>query len=77
MYTDTWAVTVNISKTKIVIFKNTGNMRTECTRLYNDEIIDMVDSFRYLRILMNFNGKHYITQKQLAAQSRKEFFALK
>ena len=42
-----------------------------------DEIIDMVDSFCYLGILINFNGKHYITQKLLAEQSRKAFFALK
>ena len=37
----------------------------------------MGDQFTYLGILLNFNGKFFTTQKQLASQGRKAMFALK
>jgi hypothetical protein len=39
--------------------------------------VEVVKQFSYLGVKLNFNGKHYVTQKQLALQCRKALFALK
>ena len=44
---------------------------------YSGENVEIVDQFVYLGVMFNFNGKLFVTQKQLAAQGRKAMFALK
>ena len=62
---------VNVEKTKTVVFRNAGNARNEETWSFDSKIIEVVDQFKYLGILLNFNGKFFTTQKQLASQGRK------
>lgn len=77
LYTSEWNLDVNVSKTKVVIFRNGGNNRTNEKWLYNGENLEIVDQFIYLGVVFNYNGKFFITQKQLATQGRKAMFALK
>ena len=65
------------TKTKIVVFRNAGDARNEETWSFDGKIIEVVDQFTYLGILLNFNGKFFTAQKQLASQGRKAMFALK
>lgn len=70
-------LTVNIAKTKIVVFRNAGTVRKGCRWLYNDQCIEIVDQFNYLDLLLNYNGKFNITQNKLAEQGRKAVYSLK
>ena len=57
IYTKKWKLTVNIDKTKIVIFRNGGLVKDEEKCLYDDVQKDIVNKFTYLGIVLNFNGK--------------------
>ena len=72
-YTTKWNLTVNVEKTKIVIFKNGGKIRSDEKWFLNGDNISIVDKFIYLGMLMKFND----TQKQLSLQGRKAMFSLK
>lgn len=76
-YTSVWDLTVNVQKTKIVIFRNGGKIHNNERWHLNGEPIEVVDSFTYLGLLLQYNGKFNNTQKQLASQGRKAMFSLK
>ena len=46
-YTIKWGLSVNIKKTKIVVFRKSGNIRPNETWVYNSSNIDIVDHFCY------------------------------
>ena len=77
LYTCKWGLTVNIAKTKIMVFRNGGFVKDEEIWYYDGNAIDIVDEFCYLGVLLNFNGKFVKAQKHLAEQSRKAVFGLK
>ena len=52
-----WGLEVNVEKTKIVVFRNAGRASNEETWSFDGKIIQVVDQFTYLGILLNFNGK--------------------
>lgn len=55
---------------KIMVSRNGGNFkRTEDVGFYNCEQIEEVNSYCYLGLLLNFNGKFHVTQKQLSLYS--------
>lgn len=70
LFTNEWNLDVNVSKTKVVIFRNGGNYRTNEKWLYNGKNLEIVDQFVYLGVLFNYKGKFFTTQRQLAAQGR-------
>lgn len=76
-YTSVWDLTVNVQKTKIVIFRNGGKIHNNERWHLNGEPTEVVDSFTYLGLLLQYNGKFNNTQKQLASQGRKAMFSLK
>ena len=41
-----------------------------------DELLQQVDSFHYLGLCLNYNGKFNVTQKKIADQGRKAIFCL-
>ena len=76
-YTDKWSLTVNVAKTKIMVFRNGGVVKPNEVWYYKDATIEIVNEFCYLGIVLNYNGKFQKTQKKLALQCRKAMFALK
>jgi hypothetical protein len=76
-YTSNWSLTVNVSKTKMLIFRNGGHVNNDEKFFYNGKKVDIVSEFSYLGLLLKYNGKFYATQKQLAVQGRKANFKLK
>ena len=76
-YTAKWSLSVNVEKTKIVVFRNGGYVKQEENWFYNDIKLEVVDEFCYLGILLNYNGKFLKTQKKLSLQCRKAMFSLK
>ena len=77
LYTCKWGLTVNIAKTKIMVFRNGGFVREEEKWYYDGNVIDIVDEFCYLVVFLSYYGKFAKTQKHLAEQGRKAVFGLK
>lgn len=75
-YTSKWKLTVNVDKTKIVVFRKGGRLKNNYCWNYNNECIDIVENFNYLGITLNFNGSFHKTQSVLASQSRKAMYCL-
>lgn len=75
-YTQRWCLTVNTSKTKLVVFRSSWRVYDTESWTFNDDNIEVVDSFRYLGLVLTYNGKFYTTQKMLATQAQKAMFCL-
>lgn len=75
-YTIEWDLNVNVSKTKVVIFRNAGKMSDLESWAYNEQKLEVVNTFKYIGMLINFNGKFLQTQKYVADQGRKAVFAI-
>ena len=72
--TSKWSLSVNTSKTKIVVFRNGGKVNANEKWFYDNKEIEVVDSFTYLGVLLNYNGKYNVLQNKLAEQGRKAVF---
>ena len=70
-YCSKWNLTVNINKTKVVVFRNGGKLRNDEKWTYNGENIEVVDQYLYLGVMLHYNGKFYKTQLNIAAKGRK------
>ena len=75
-YCKKWNLTVNSSKTKITIFGNRKAKSNTYKFLYNNSNLEIVETFRYLGIVFNFNGKFTMCKKSLKAQAMKAMFSL-
>ena len=67
---------MNTDKTKIVVFRNGGQIGDNENWLYDGNTLETVDQFIYLVMLLCYNGKFYQTQKHIAEPGRKALFAL-
>ena len=56
-YGTKWNIDVNEHKTKSVVFRNGGKLSRKEKWIYNDDLIEAVDSFNYLGVTLNFNCK--------------------
>ena len=54
-YCTDWNLTVNVQKTKIMVFRNGGNLRENERWLYQGEEIEIVQQFNYLGVNFNYN----------------------
>ena len=75
IYCNKWNIEVNINKTKVVVFKN-GWQPVTAKFFYNNEELEIVDSYIYLGMLIHCNGKFLKTQKRLALQGSRSLAAL-
>ena len=75
-YCNDWNLTVNVQKTKIMVFRNGGVIRDNESWIYQNEHIEIVNQFSYLGMIFNYNGKFNTTQKHVADQGRKALFAI-
>ena len=66
LYCNTWGLKVNTTKTKIMIFEKGISRNTSYNFMYNDNILEVVNSFKYLGIHFYKNGKWFRTQKRIA-----------
>ena len=69
-------LSVNIKKTKIVIFRNCYRIKENEKLCFDNCELDIVDSFNYLGLWLYYNGKFNFAEKQLASQGLKALFAL-
>ncbi len=75
-YCKTWALTVNVQKTKVVVFAKRRNRRDNFQFKYNDVNLDIVHEFTYLGVLFSSNGSFLGHKKHKFEQANKSMFAL-
>ena len=68
-------LTVNVSKTKIVIFSN-SKMHKDVQFKFQSKPIEIVDEYKYLGILFTKNGLFTLAKEHIAEQANKAMFAL-
>ena len=74
-YCKLWHLSVNTEKTKVVIFSK-GKLRKKPTFEFDNKNLEMVDEYKYLGIIMNFNGKFNVAVRNLREQAQKAMFSL-
>ena len=74
-YCTNWKLSVNVDKTKVIVFSKRKIRRNAKFLLYGSEL-EIVDSYPYLGLLFNFNGKFTVSKKRLSEQAQKALFAL-
>ena len=75
-YCNDWKLSVNVSKTKIVVFRKSGRLNPNIKWFYNDEEVEAVNQFTYLGLTLTYTGNFHKAQLKLASQGRKCMFKL-
>lgn len=73
-YCDTWKLTVNISKTKIVVFSKGRQPKYAFT--YNGLPIEIVKEFNYLGVIFSRTGSFFKAKKRLCEQAQKSMYGV-
>lgn len=74
-YCKLWKLSVNVSKTKIVIFCKRKSQRVYEFKLFN-EIVQLSDTYTYLGLIFNYTGTFCKGRDKLVEQSQKALYAL-
>ena len=74
-YCNEWHLKVNLKRTKIVTFSNSG---IKCKHLiqYDDTVIENVSNYNYLGIKFTSSGTFTYAQKELVLKARKAAFKI-
>ena len=76
-YCEQWKLTVNSSKTKVMIFQKRKRPRNNADVFtYNSETLDIVDSFKYLGIDFSSNGTFAKAKKSAYDKASRALFSL-
>lgn len=70
-----WKLTVNVSKTKVVIF-SCGRRKEKLNFCLNSVEIEIVQEYKYLGILLGQSGSFVVAKKHIAEQANKALFSL-
>ena len=62
---------VNITKTKIVVFRKRGPLWFDEKLLYNEEELGTVNDFNYLGVVFNYTGSYALNQEVLSGKGLK------
>ena len=68
-YCNLWRLTVNILKTKVIVFRNGGPLRNYERWKYGEHVLETVSYYKYLGILLSSRNSRYMSQKTLANQA--------
>lgn len=74
-YCDKWKLTVNESKTKIMVFSG-GRLPNDLRFYYKDFELEVVDEYKYLGIFLARSGTFFRTKRHIADQANIALFSL-
>ena len=74
MYCFEWKLTVNVDKTKILIFSKGPMLKTKF--YYNNQVIESVRDFKYLGVVFSRSGSFCKTKKHLYEQAQKAMYGI-
>ena len=75
-YCNRWKLTVNVSKTKVMVFRKGGMLPRNMAFFYNGERLEKVKEFKYLGMVFTTGGSFSEAQNTLAGQAQKAIFKL-
>jgi hypothetical protein len=75
-YCKLWDLNVNEDKTKIVVFNSRKSGNPNLNFTYNGKQLETAESFTYLDVLFNFNGKFGKAKKKTVDQARRAMFSV-
>ena len=75
-YADTWKLTINTEKTKVMVFRKAGRLPVNLRFLYDNHELSIVNNFTYLGVVFTYTGRFAATQKTISDQARKSMFAM-
>ena len=76
-YCAKWNLTVNLTKTNIMIFCNKKIDTSVYGFYYNNAILPQSHEYKYLGIIFTYNGQLKIAAEQLADRARKAYYSIK
>lgn len=76
-YCNKWQLTVNLVKTKVMVFRNGGKLRRTERWFYAGSKVEVVSTYKYLGIIISSSGNWFKAQETLAGQASKAIFILK
>ena len=81
VYCESWTLKINVNKTKVMIFSK-GKIKKEnfsfSIRVNNEHTcIEVADKYKYLGIMLNFNGNLKHAAEHMYSRSIKAMFSLK
>jgi len=70
-YCMTWGLSVNLEKSKILVFRKSARISSTLAWKYGDEPIEVVNEYKYLGVLLTFNlsFKKHLNSKLIAAKT--------
>ena len=75
-FCEKWKLKINSEKTKVTVFgcrkADTRNMKFDC----NGDNLEVVHSFKYLGVMMNYNGSFKIAIEELHKQASRAMYSL-
>ena len=74
-YCQNWSLNVNVDKTKIVIFSR-GKVRNIPNFIFDNEPVEVVDEFRYLGVIFNYNNRFDKCKRYLYDQAHKAMYSV-
>ena len=74
-YCNTWNLSVNTSKTKVMIFSR-GKLRSKPSFSFGNDNIEICDEYTYLGVVFNFNGNFKKAIGKQVSQAKHAMFAL-
>ena len=76
-YFQKWYLYVNVQKTKIIVFRKGGGLSMNDFWFYGDYLIEVVDSFLYLGLILSYTGKFSCAQQDSASKGPRAMYALR
>ncbi len=70
-----WKLIVNETKTKVIILGKT-KVKKHLKFIYNDVELELVHNFKYLGLIINFNGSFKLAITELKNQASRAMYAL-
>ena len=71
-----WKVTVNVDKSKVMVFRKGGRLAQNLVFMYGDINLEIVKKFNYLGIVFTPGGSFSEAQATLSGQALKAIFAM-
>ena len=77
-YCKCWGLSVNTEKTKVMIFDRNGfsNLHRHSAFLFENETLEVVDSYCYLYILLSSTGSFHMASQNLSEKAKKVSYIL-
>ena len=75
-YCNIWKLNVNVSKTKVMVFRNGGILPRDLAFYYNGEPLEIVTEFKYLGLVFTTGGSFAAAQSALSGKAQKAIFKL-